>query len=195
MLPPRAMNGPVLHDGYWSGELTMAALYRVLKEGFDSKDKYLEKLTRMMKRTNQRLAGLQRKAQQPRLVAEADVKLDIKTRERVEGAAADDEKYGEISSARVDDDPMRLTSFGDQEFTEPSLAPEKDIGDVPVDEGAEAPKPHLPPVEMRMLISTASGLLLTGTASTTLRTVFHPQPPSWSLWKHTKKKGNSTTTG
>ena len=74
----------------------MAELYRVLKEElFDRTDAHLGKLTGMMKRTTQRRAGLQHQAQQPRLATEADVRPDTKTRERMEGVAADDEKYGD----------------------------------------------------------------------------------------------------
>ena len=64
------------------------------------------------------------------------------TRESIEGAAADDEKNEDISSAREDDDPMRLTSFGDQEFTEPSALSEYS-DDALVDKGAEAPTSRL----------------------------------------------------
>ena len=35
----------------------------------------------------------------------ADVKQDIKTRERIKDVSAEDEKVGDASSARVDDDP------------------------------------------------------------------------------------------
>ena len=49
-----------------------------------------------MKRTNQRLAALQHRAQQPRLASEADVKTDKKTRKCTGGVAADDKKYGGI---------------------------------------------------------------------------------------------------
>ena len=44
-------------------------------------------------KNNQRLAGLQHQAQQPHLATEANIKLDTKTRERTEGAGADEEKY------------------------------------------------------------------------------------------------------
>ena len=67
----------------------------------------------------------------------------MKTRERVEGAAADDEKSEDISSARVDDGPMRLVSFGDQESTEPPALSQCN-DDAQVNEGAEAPKPRHP---------------------------------------------------
>ena len=42
------------------------------------------------KMTNQRLAGLQHQAQQPRLATEADVKTGTNTRKRTKRAAADD---------------------------------------------------------------------------------------------------------
>ena len=67
-----------------------------------------------MKATNQRLADLQPQTQQPRLAAEADVEPDTKARKRAEGAAADRAKLRDNSSStRVDHDPVRLTSFGD----------------------------------------------------------------------------------
>ena len=65
----------------------------------------------------------------------------------MEGAtAADRIKHNgdSFSTKRVDDGPKRLTSFG--KLAEPSLAPEKRIGDTLVDKGAEVPKPYLPPV-------------------------------------------------
>ena len=127
-----------------------------------------------MKSTNQCLVELQHQAQQPRLTAEANIKSDTKNRESMEGTAADEEKYGGISSSRVDDDPMCLISFGNGS-TEP-LDPEKGIGDVLVDKGTEAPKPHFPPMKARMLTSAGGGLLLAGTASPTLRIIFYPQP-------------------
>ena len=120
-----------------------------------------------MKKTKQCLAELQLQDQQPHLAEKADLKLDIKTHERVEVAAADYDKYGDISSVRVDDDPMRVTRFGDESIE--LLAPEKGARDPLVDEGAEAPKPHLPPGNARMLTYAAGGLLLTGTASTLQR--------------------------
>ena len=118
----------------------------------------------------------------------ADVKPYMKTHERMESTAADDERYGDISSARVDDDRIRLTSFGDEKFTKRSSAAEKGIGDALVDEGAEAPKPCLSPVEMRMLIPAAGGLLPTDSAFAQLRTIFHSQSLPWSFCEKTKKK-------
>ena len=61
--------------------------------------------------TNQRLAGLEYEARQPRLsTEEADVEPDTRTRKRTEGAsAADRVKNGDSYSARVDDGPTGLT--------------------------------------------------------------------------------------
>ena len=64
---------------------------------------------------------------------------------------------------------MSLTNVG--KISEPFLAPEKGIGDALVNKGAETPNPHLPPVEVRILSFAAGGLLPSGTASTTLRTI------------------------
>ena len=108
-------------------------------------------------------------------------------------AAADDDKLGNTSSAWVDN-PKRLTCFGNQEFAEPPVDPEKCIGGVLVDEGADAPKPYLVPVEMRMQTSVAGDLLLTGSASTTMRVIFSRRPLPWSFCEKTKRKSNGTTT-
>ena len=114
----------------------------------------------------------------------------MKTSKPIDGTAVDDGKYGDISSVRTDDDPMRLTSFGD-EFTKP-LAPEKGVDDALVDDCAEAPKPHIPALKVRMLTSTACSLLLTGAGfATLLTTVFHPQPLPWSLCESTKTGSNN----
>ena len=61
------------------------------------------------------------------------------------------------------------------------MALKKCIGDALVNEGAEAPKPHLPLVEVRILTSTAGGLLPAGTASSAMRTIFLPTPLLKSL--------------
>ena len=111
-------NGPFLRNKAGFGELTGKETYRALKEGFDRADKHLEKFTGRIQMTIQRLTGLQHQAQQPRLAIETDVKPDMKSRERMKGAVADDEKYGDILSAWVDDDLLRLTSFVDKS-TEP----------------------------------------------------------------------------
>ena len=58
------------------------------------------------------LAGLQHQVQQLRLATEADAKTVKKTRKRTEGAAAYGVKNENNSSARLDDGPTSLTSFG-----------------------------------------------------------------------------------
>ena len=154
----------------------MTGLYRMFDERFDSMDKHLERissLTDMLRATNMRLAGLEQDARQPRLATEIDVETDKKTRKRREDAgAADRAKHnGDSSSARrIDDGPTILTSFG--KIADPPLAPGKCIGDVLVNKGAETPKPHLPPVEVRMLSSATVGPLPAGTVFISLRTIF-----------------------
>ena len=49
---------PFTHDEPGSGEHTIANIYRLLKEGFNKTDKYLEEPTGKMITTNQRLTGL-----------------------------------------------------------------------------------------------------------------------------------------
>ena len=82
-------------------------------------DSRLEKLTGKMRKTNQRLAGLQLQAQQPRLAAKAYFKQDKTTSEKKKYFALD-ERFENTSSIQVDGDPINQTRFGD-EFTK-SLA-------------------------------------------------------------------------
>ena len=84
------------------------------------------------------------------------------TRTNLEDDVAD-EKFGKMLSARSDDKPISRISFGEQEFTEPS-ALTKCSDDTLINKSAEAPKPHLSPVEMYMLTSTAGDLLHTSSA-------------------------------
>ena len=83
----------------------------------------LVELTEEMRATNQRLAGLEHEARQPRLAMEADVETDKTTRKRTEGApAADRAKHNRDSSSakKANDGPTSLTSFG--KIAEPPLA-------------------------------------------------------------------------
>ena len=126
---------------------------------------------------NQRLAGLQRLAQQPHLATEEDVETDTKTLKHTEGAAADRVERGNTSSARIGYDPMCQTSFGREDISEPSALPiYRD--DALVDEGTEAPKPCLLSVKICTSTSAAGDLLPTGTAFTLLRAIFPPPPLS-----------------
>ena len=129
-----------------------------------------------MKRTNQRLPGLEQEAWQPRLATEADVPTGTKTRKRMEDVAADQAKHGDSCSANQADPD--LTSFDDHSTGPPALPCTRD--DALVDNGAAAPKPRLSPAEMRTQ-TVAGGLPPAGTVSTAMRTIF-PRPFfSWSL--------------
>ena len=140
--------------------------------------------------TYQRLAGLQHQAQQTRLAIEAEIETYMKTCKRTEGTAADVVKHGGTSSARVDHDPMRQTSFGEENSTEPPAFPIcRD--DALVDEGAKAPKLCLLPGEMHTS-TPVNGSLLAGTTSTTIRDIFPPPPLFWSFGKMTKKFSTTT---
>ena len=77
---------------------------------FDQKGKKIEE---SKDKNYHHLAGLQHWAQQPRLAPKADVKQDKKTRERKEGVASSDERFGDILSVCVQD-PISQTNFGDK---------------------------------------------------------------------------------
>ena len=114
----------------------------------------LDDMVKETRNTNQRRAGLQHQAQQPRLAIKADVLDDKKTRESTEDFAQDG-RLRDISSDRVHD-PMRLTSFGDKRHTEPPAIPCRD--NALVNQGQEIAKPCLSPLEIRK--STPAGSLL-----------------------------------
>ena len=84
----------------------------------------LDDMVKEIQNTNQRRAGLQHQDQQPRFAVKADILEDKKTRESLEDFAQDG-RLRDISSDRVHD-PMRLTSFGDQDYTEPPALPCRD---------------------------------------------------------------------
>ena len=163
----------------------MANIYRVLEERFGRVNNNLDRMTNHFDRQEKRLDELKEEMratnQRP-----ADVK-PYKTRKRTKNAAADQAKNGDSSSARVDDYPTCLTSFG--VIAKPFLkTPEKCIGVALVNNGAEAPKAHLPPMEMRMLSSVAVGLSSTGPASAAMRVIFPPPLHSWTLGNKAKKE-------
>ena len=163
----------------------------MIKERFDRSDKQYNDHTDNMRVITQRLAGLEHEARQPRLAPEVDVEPDTKTRKRTEGASVEDPvKNGDSFSAKVEDDPTSLTSFG---MTAEPPGPEKCIGDVLANKGAEASEPYLPSMEVRMLSSAAGRLLPAGTASTATRAVF-PRPLfSWSLSEKIKEGTGRTS--
>ena len=109
----------------------MSELLATLTKNFEEVNMKFEKLGNKLedtvkgtRNTNQRRAGLQHQAQQPRLAVKVDVLEDKKTCESREDFAQDG-RLGDISSDRVHD-PMRLTSFGDQDYTEPPALPCRD---------------------------------------------------------------------
>ena len=177
----------------------MADLYRMSEENFRRQlnrmrshfyrqGKELSEPTETMRATNQRLVDLQHEAQQPRLVTEEDVQPNIKIRKRTEDAGADRVKNGDISFARVDDSLTSLTSF-DMLAERPALLMFRD--DVLVDKVTEAPKPCLPPVEMRTP-TAADGLLPAGTTYTAMGIIFTLPYFSWIIrkTKNTDKYGS-----
>ena len=154
-----------------------------MKSHFDQLDELMEKA----REKNQRLAGLEHAAWQPRLATGANVETNTKTCKRTKDAVADRVMNGDSSSARrvKTYGPTSSTSFGME--AEPPASSMR--GHALVDKGAAAPKPCLSPVEMRTL-TAAGGLLPAGTASITTRTIFH-QPPLWFC--PTKEKSSRTT--
>ena len=72
-----------------------------MKSHFDRQNKMFDELTKKMRASSQRLAGLQHEARQPRVATEADVKPDKKTRKHTEGAsAAERVKNGDLALPR-----------------------------------------------------------------------------------------------
>ena len=192
-------SGPIpQHDEFRPDQPMLVGMYRVFEERFDRRlnimkihfdqqDEKLDELVEKMRKTRQRLVGLEQGAWQPRLATKVDVEPDTKTYKRTEDAAADRAKHiGDSSSVkRVDIDPTSLTSFG--MIAERPALPSRD--DALVDKGDAAPKPCLSSVEIRTL-AAAGGLLSADTTSTATRTIFH-QPP---LWFSPIEKMNSRTT-
>ena len=105
-------NGPVpQHNEFRPDQPTLADIYRLAEERFgrqleimeshfNQQDKHLDELTKEMRATDRRLAGLEQDARQPRLATEADVATDKKTRKRAEDAAADQTKHGDSCSVK-----------------------------------------------------------------------------------------------
>ena len=146
-------NGPVSHqDEFWS-------------------DMKLDELTENLKRENQHVVNFEQDARQPRLTMVVDVKVDKKTHERTAGATtAVQAMHGDsVSANRVDSDPKRSTSFGDDSPGPPALPCSRD--GALVGNGAAAPKSCLSPLEMRSP-TAAGGLRPAVKASTATRITF-----------------------
>ena len=150
----------------------------------------MDELTKKIRATRQRLAGLKQDARQLLVATEVDVSAYIKTRKRAEDAAAVQANHGiSCSAQKVNPDLMCQASFG-YDSTEPPALP-RCGDDAMVYKGAEAPKPCTSPEETRTLTAAGASLPV-GTASTAMRTIF-PRPfLFWSLSEETKKRTNRT---
>ena len=138
---------------------------------------------------NQRVARLEKDAQQPRLAMEADGPADTKTCERTEGAAKEVQaKHGDSCTAqRVRNGPKISTCFG--VMAEPPALP---CGDAAlVENGAAAPKSCLPSLEIRSP-TAAGGVLSTGEVSIATRTTFNQPPLRLYSTEETISKQTST---
>ena len=133
-------NGPTPQD---AGKMvTWEELQRVVKETWGEAFREFKEDLRSM---DQRSAGLEQDAGQPRLAMKADGQADTKTRERTEGVAKSVQAMhgGSFSANRVQAGPKTTsTSFGVK--TEPHALPCRD--DVSVENGAAAPKSCLSPL-------------------------------------------------
>ena len=169
--PPKTRKICYIPSPPQSFNLSFDKLDRILdrmKSHFNKQDETLGELMGKTIETRHSLAGLEHEARQPRLAMEGDVEPDTKTHKRTEDAAADRVVNRDSSSARkIDNGSMSLTSFG--MIAEPPALSCRD--NALINKGDEAPKPCLPPVEMRTL-KAAGGLLPASTASTAMRTIF-----------------------
>ena len=166
-------NGPVPEEEeFGSDESTLADVYRMMEKLFNRSDRKLEKLSDEMRMMGQRVSSLEQDTRRPRLPVMANGQAGTKTREYTEGAAtAVQAMHGDSCSAsRVDPDPMCSISFRDDCIgpPEPPCLGENAL----VDNGAAAPKPCLPPLEMRTT-TAAGGLLPTGETSAATKTIFN----------------------
>ena len=118
-------------------------MFEALDKCFDNFYVLKSENPKEIRATDQRLAGLEHDAWQPRLAAEADAPTDKKARNRAEDAAVDQAKHGDSCSAkRVDaGPPMCLTSFGDDSTEPPALPCCRN--DAMVVKDAATPKPSL----------------------------------------------------
>ena len=123
----------------WSGQPTLADVYRMMEKFLDRSDRKLDELAEEMRVMDQRVASLEQDARQPHLAMVADGQADTKTRERTEGAATTVQAiHGNNCTANwVDTDPICSTSFGD-DCTEPPALPCSRENAL-VDNGAAAP--------------------------------------------------------
>ena len=173
-------NGPVSQqEEFGSGEPTMADVYRLFEERFDTQqkrmdsyfdrwDNKLDEISDEMRKMDEHVTRLEHGARQPRLAMEADGQANTKTRERTEGAAtAVQAMRGDgFSPRRVEPGPnTNSTRFGVK--AEPPALPCGD--DVVVESGNAASESCLPSLEIRSS-TAAGGLVPIGEASTASET-------------------------
>ena len=125
------------------GEVTLDRLRQVMS---DIRGELLREIKEDLRQLDQRLAGLEHDARQPRPAMEPDGLADTKTLKHTEGAATIVQAmHGDSCSAnRVDPHPMCSTSFGEDCAGLP--APPCSRDDALIDNGAAAPKSCLSPL-------------------------------------------------
>ena len=167
------------------GGITLENFRRALSE---IRGEILIELKKDLRSLDQRLAGLEPDARQPRLAMVADGQANTKTHERTEGAAkkAVQAMDGDsFSASRVDPGSKTNTTSFDVKAKPPAL-PCRD--NVLVESGAAAPKSSLPSLGMRSP-TAAGGLLPAGEASIVTKAAFN-QPP---LRPYSTEETNSKT--
>ena len=173
-------DGPVhQQDESGSGQPTLADPFRKLE--------YIlyRRIDNIMRLLERRLTSLEPDARQPRLAMVADGNADTQTCERTEGATtAFQAMHGDSCSAiRVDPSPKTNSTYFGMKAEPPDLpCSEDDL----VEDGAAAPKPCLPSLEMSTT-TAADGLLPTGEISTATNTTFNKP----LIWLYSTEETNS----
>ena len=175
-------NSPVpQHEEFGSDQPTLKEVCRMIKEVFEEGDRRIYKMqeyTGERRSMNQRLTRLEQDARHPRFAMKAERPANTKTRKRTEGAAkALQAKHEDSCTAqRVQKGPKILTCFG--VITKPPALPCRD--DVVVENGAAAPKPCLPSLEVHSP-TAAGGSLSTDENSMATKITFNQ--PSLRLYR------------
>ena len=150
-------------------------MWKVCKEVYDENGLKKPEKLKEVRATDQREAGQEQDARQPRLAMEADGPTNTKTRERTKGAATAvyAMRGNNCSADRADLDPVCSTSSGDYCTGPP--APPCSGENALVDNRAAAPKSCLPSLEMRSP-TAVGGLVPTGKTSTVTKTTYNETP-------------------
>ena len=160
-------NGPIPR----LGGVTQEDFRRALSE---MRGEILGELKKDLRSMDQRLAGLEPDARQPRLAMVADGQANTKTRKFTEGVIkAVQGMHGDgFSANRADPSPKTNSTSVGMKAEFPALPCRYDVL---VENGAAAPNSCLPSLEMRSP-TAAGGLFSTGEASIATRTTLN-QPP------------------